>query len=60
MTKGLISFDKVVSLVNIPTSTLRKKIKDREFPSPVKTGKRSIGFLLSDIDAWICSLNAER
>nr|WP_010597693.1 AlpA family phage regulatory protein [Rickettsiella massiliensis] len=33
-----------------------------EFPKPIKLGKRSVGWLESDVDAWIeaCIKKAER
>ena len=34
-------------------STLYALIKDGKFPTPISLGARAVGWLSSDIDAWI-------
>lgn len=36
-----------------PRSSLYFMVAKGEFPKPIKLGKRSVGWLESDIDAWI-------
>ena len=33
-------------------STIRRLIKEGDFPSPIPLGKRSVGFLASEIEDW--------
>lgn len=51
-------------LLRLPTVTqisgkgktaIYQGIKDGTFPAPVKLGARSVGWLSTDIDAWISS-----
>jgi len=37
----------------IPRSTLYLKIARGEFPKPIKLGTRAVGWLASDVDAWV-------
>lgn len=36
-----------------PRSSLYLMVAKGEFPKPIKLGKRSVGWLESDVDAWI-------
>ena len=42
----------VCQTTGLPPSTLYAKIAAGEFPKPVKLGKRAVGWLSTDIDAW--------
>ena len=34
-------------------ATIYKKVSDGSFPQPIRLGDRSVGWCLSDIDAWL-------
>ena len=46
----------VLERVQLSESELRRRIKKKEFPQPVKLGPRAIRFISADIDAWLDSL----
>lgn len=46
--------------INYSRSQIYRKIRDRSFPRPVRLGGNRIGFIESEIDAWIEALIAER
>ena len=39
---------------------IRKLVKQGKFPKPVKIGEASIGFIETEVDAWIEGLIAQR
>jgi len=41
-------------------SSIRNDIKAGAFPAPIRTGKRSIGFLRSEVNAWLAARAAAR
>ena len=43
----------VTRRVGLSASTVKAKVKAGEFPLPIRLGPRSIGFISSEIDAWI-------
>lgn len=49
----------VESRAGIPRSTLYAKMQSGDFPRPIKLGARSVGWLASDVDAWIAERIAE-
>ncbi|MFL9871357.1 helix-turn-helix transcriptional regulator [Paraburkholderia megapolitana] len=46
----------VLGRVQLSESEVRRRIKAGRFPRPVKLGPRAIGFVSSEIDAWLDSL----
>lgn len=48
----------VATLLNISRATLARWRKTRGFPQPVQLGPRSVGFLRSDVEAWLASREA--
>lgn len=48
----------VAVLLNISRATLARWRKTRGFPQPVQLGPRSVGFLRSDVEAWLASREA--
>lgn len=51
----------VKALCGLSRSTIYNRIAVGEFPSPVSLGPRSVGWLESEINAWIASrINASR
>lgn len=55
----LLKLKKVVELTTISRSRIYALIKSKQFPKPIKLSKRSIAFVASDIDDWICKRVAE-
>ncbi len=45
--------NQVQSRTGLPRSTLYDKIKSGEFPAPISLGVHSVGWLESEISAWI-------
>lgn len=43
----------VINRTGLSRSTVYNLISDGEFPAPVRLGKRSVGWVDEDIDAWI-------
>jgi len=48
----------VEAKTGLSTSTIYDKMAKGEFPKPRRLGKRAVGWLESDIDAWIAELPA--
>ncbi|WP_082624882.1 helix-turn-helix transcriptional regulator [Paraburkholderia caribensis] len=46
----------VLERVQLSESEVRRRIKAGTFPKPIKLSTRAIGFVSSEIDAWIDSL----
>lgn len=44
---------KVMSKTTLGRSTIYAYVKERKFPAPIKLGDRAIGWIDSEIDAWI-------
>ncbi|RUX42140.1 AlpA family transcriptional regulator [Mesorhizobium sp. M4A.F.Ca.ET.050.02.1.1] len=44
----------------LPTSTMYDKILRGTFPKPIKLGAKSVGWLKTELDAWIEARIAER
>ena len=49
---------KVKERTGLSRSTIYAKIAEGTFPRPVSLGARAVGWLESEIDAWINSLRA--
>jgi prophage regulatory protein len=43
----------VEALVGLSRSTIYQMIAEDRFPCPHRIGKRAVGFLLSEIEAWL-------
>lgn len=48
----------VLDRTGLSESEVRRRMKANTFPQPVKLGPRAIGFISSEIDAWIDSLTS--
>ncbi|MFC3725937.1 AlpA family transcriptional regulator [Neoaquamicrobium sediminum] len=55
MTETILRREAVESATGLPRSTLYHFMKLGDFPKPVPIGGRAVGWLSSDIDAWIQS-----
>jgi prophage regulatory protein len=49
----ILRLPQVMDLVGLRKTTIYQRIKDNDFPPPVKLGARASGWLQRDIDAWI-------
>lgn len=52
--------DAVLAQLGIGRSTLYKWVADQTFPRPIKLGGKTVGWLTSDIDAWLNKCVQER
>ncbi len=59
MTQAILRRKQVEARTGFPRSTLYLKISRGEFPKPIKIGARAVGWIESDISAWIESRIAE-
>lgn len=48
----ILRISDVEKSVGLKKSTIYALIQKKEFPSPIKLGSRSSGFLLSEINQW--------
>lgn len=49
----LLRLPDVIAITGVPRSTIYLKIKNKEFPSQVQIGSRSVAWLESEIYEWI-------
>jgi prophage regulatory protein len=53
MSAEILRLPAVCGRVGLSKSSIYQKIKEGDFPSPVRLGERAIGFLVADIERWI-------
>ncbi len=53
MQERILRLPAVEKITGLPRSTIYLKISKQLFPSQISLGKRSVGWLKSDIDEWI-------
>jgi prophage regulatory protein len=53
MSKRIIRLPEAIAKTGLARSTIYLLLKENKFPKSIHLGKRSIGFLESDIDDWI-------
>lgn len=51
----LLRINDVMNLTGLPKSTIYLKVKNKEFPSQLPIGSRSVAWLESEIQEWILS-----
>jgi prophage regulatory protein len=57
----ILRLPEVISRTGLSRSSIYSAIKARTFPTHISIGVRSVGWLSTDIDAWIaCRLSASR
>ena len=56
---NILKLKNVVSKVGLSRSTIYNQINSGDFPKQIRLGKRSVGFLESEIDDWIMKRVAE-
>ena len=52
-TRRFIRLKEVKQQISLGRTAIYEKIKAGEFPKPYPLGARAVGFLASEIDAWI-------
>ncbi len=53
MGKTILRLPQVIERTGLARSTIYLKIEQDSFPKPVSIGERSVGWLESDVEAWI-------
>jgi prophage regulatory protein len=54
-TDRVVRWPEVKQQTGLSRTTVWRKIRDKEFPAPVKLTDHAIGWRQSDIDAWLAS-----
>ena len=49
----IVRRDEVSRLTGLARATIYKKVSDGSFPAPIRLGRRSVGWRLSDVVAWL-------
>ncbi len=52
-TQQIHRLPQVIEIVGLRRSTIYAKVATGEFPRPVRLGRRSVGWLASDVQDWI-------
>jgi prophage regulatory protein len=60
MTQKVLRRPAVVAKTGESTSTIYEKMARGEFPRPIRLGKRSVGWIEDELDAYIAKRIAER
>jgi len=55
-TDQVLRKSQLLEVVPLSYSTIRRKINNGEFPKPIRLGANSVGWKLSEVQAWIDSL----
>ena len=53
--RRVLRLEEVCELVGLARSTIYAKMSAGAFPHPIRLGTRSVGWRLSDIDAWLAA-----
>ena len=49
----IIRFSELKQTIPLSRSTLWRKVRANEFPKPIPLGKAAVGWLSSEVQAWI-------
>ena len=52
---NVLRLRQVQTKLGLARSTIYLKIKEESFPKPISLGSRAIGWIESEIDAWLAS-----
>lgn len=52
-TRTLLKLPDVIALTTLSRSTIYQMMSDKEFPRPIKLGKRAVAWRKTDITAWL-------
>lgn len=53
MTYTILRLPVVIERTGLSRSTIYLRVANKEFPSPISLGGRSVGWIEEDIDEWI-------
>lgn len=53
MTNRILRLPEVKSSVGLSRSTIYLRIEEGSFPKPISLGARAVGWLQSDVEAWV-------
>ena len=56
--EGLAKLPAVMNATSVSRSGIYEKIKNGQFPAPVKLGARAVGFRVEEVRAWIAARTA--
>ena len=56
--EGLAKLPAVMNATSVSRSGIYERIKNGEFPAPVKLGARAVGFRVEEVRAWIAARTA--
>ena len=56
----ILRMPQVIARVGMKRSNIYLMLEDGSFPKPLKLGKRALGWVESEIDAWLEGLVAQR
>jgi prophage regulatory protein len=56
MTDRMLNIKEVAERVGVCPDTIRNRVNDGSFPPPKRPSKRRIGWLESDVQAWMNAL----
>jgi prophage regulatory protein len=59
MVNKIYRVKEVCEMTGLPVSTLYAKMLNKEFPRPIKLGRRSVGWRSRDIEQWLKSRKVE-
>jgi prophage regulatory protein len=55
MTKIILRLPTVQNRTGLSRSTIYFKISEGQFPKPINLGARAVGWLESDVEAWVAT-----
>ncbi|MDE3157089.1 MAG: AlpA family transcriptional regulator [Acidobacteriota bacterium] len=55
MAEMILRLPAVKARVGLSRSSIYKMVSAREFPTPVRLGPRAVGWLESEVEAWLAS-----
>lgn len=55
MSETILRFPSVKAQSGLSRSHIYEQVQRGEFPAPVRLGRRAVGWLQSEVDAWIAS-----
>lgn len=50
---SIVRITAVIAQTGLPRSSLYAKVKRGDFPKPIKLGRRSVGWRIEDVEAWM-------
>jgi prophage regulatory protein len=60
MTSAILRLPGVKGKTGLSRSSIYEKVQRNEFPAPVKIGERAVGWIETEIDAWVKARIVER